>query len=254
MRWGRKAILLDLVKNLGCINAKYLSKPKSFVVSDKKQEAKSGSTKSSYWLIVDDEKKYHLQRTNAPTHQHPSSRDTSRGRPWNFHTVQMHPLRGAQSQPSQFPRQDEGTSFWADPRTYGLFSALHQLHRVPPLQNEAGIPSKRSRGRVSSKAKTHFFINQSPSLIQLPNHKRLKNFAYWRAPATSQHYPYKSENYFFPPYKDNKEYIPLRKPEVSFNDAYVRTNASVSECNTVASNQYHTSYWFIEQPRKKTII
>lgn len=71
---------------------------------------------------------------------------------------------------------------------------------------------------------------------------------------TSQHYPYKSENYFFPPYEDNKEYIPLTKPEVSFNDAYVRTNASVSECNTVASSQYHTSYWFIEQPRKKTII
>ena len=55
---GRKAILLDLVKDLRCINAKYLSKPKSIVVSDKKQEAKSGSRNSSYWLIVDDEKKY----------------------------------------------------------------------------------------------------------------------------------------------------------------------------------------------------
>ena len=74
----------------------------------------------------------------------------------------------AQCQPSQSPRQDEGTSFWADPRTYGLFSALHQLHRVPPLQNEAGIPRKRSRGRVSSGSKAHFFIKQNTSLIQLP--------------------------------------------------------------------------------------
>ena len=96
MRWGRKAILLDLVRDLRCINAKYLSKPKSFVVSDKKQEAKSGSTKSSYWLIVDDEKKYHLQRTNAPTHQHPSSRDMSGEKPWNLHNVQMHSFCGAQ--------------------------------------------------------------------------------------------------------------------------------------------------------------
>ena len=71
MRWGRKAILLDLVKNLGCINAKYLSKPKSIVVSDKKQEAKSGSTKSSYWLIVDDKKKYQKAVTfpNGQTRQ-----------------------------------------------------------------------------------------------------------------------------------------------------------------------------------------
>ena len=68
--WGRKAVLLDLVKDLRCINAKYLSKPRSFVVSDKKQEAKSGSTKSSYWLIVDDEKKYQLptdKRVNSST-------------------------------------------------------------------------------------------------------------------------------------------------------------------------------------------
>lgn len=68
--WGRKAILLDLVKDLRCINTKYLSKPKSFVVSDKKQEAKSGSTNSSYWLIVDDEKKYQLptdKRANSST-------------------------------------------------------------------------------------------------------------------------------------------------------------------------------------------
>ena len=71
MRWGRKAILLDLVKDLRCINAKYLSKPKSFVVSDKKQEAKSGSTKSSYWLIVDDKKKYQKAVTfpNGQTRQ-----------------------------------------------------------------------------------------------------------------------------------------------------------------------------------------
>lgn len=69
--WGRKAVLLDLVKDLRCINAKYLSKPKSFVVSDKKQEAKSGSTKSSYWLIVDDEMKYQKAVTfpNGQTRQ-----------------------------------------------------------------------------------------------------------------------------------------------------------------------------------------
>lgn len=68
---GRKAILLDLVKDLRCINAKYLSKPKSFVVSDKKQEAKSGSRNSSYWLIVDDEKKYQKAVTfsNGQTRQ-----------------------------------------------------------------------------------------------------------------------------------------------------------------------------------------
>lgn len=96
MCWGRKAILLVLVKDLRCINAKYLSKPKSFVVSDKKQEAKSGSRNSSYWLIVDDEKKYHLQRTNVPTHQHPSSRDMSGEKPWNLHNVQMQPLHGTQ--------------------------------------------------------------------------------------------------------------------------------------------------------------
>lgn len=71
----------------------------------------------------------------------------------------------AQCQSSQSPRQDERTSFWADPRTYGLFSALHQLHRVPPLQNEAGIPSKRSRRRVSSGSKAHFFIKQNTSLV-----------------------------------------------------------------------------------------
>ena len=71
MPWGRKAILLDLVRDLRCINAKYLSKPKSFVVSDKKQEAKSGSSNSSYWLIVDDEKKYQKAETfsNGQTRQ-----------------------------------------------------------------------------------------------------------------------------------------------------------------------------------------
>lgn len=58
MRWGRKAILLDLVKDLRCINAKYLSKPKSFVVNDKRQAAKSGSRNYSYGLIVDDKMKY----------------------------------------------------------------------------------------------------------------------------------------------------------------------------------------------------
>lgn len=68
---GRKAILLDLVKDLRCINAKYLSKPKSFVVSDKKQEAKSGSTKSSHWYIVDDKMKYQKAVTfsNGQTRQ-----------------------------------------------------------------------------------------------------------------------------------------------------------------------------------------
>ena len=71
MPWGRKAILLDLVKDLGYINAKYLSKPKSFVVNDKRQDAKSGSMKSSYWLIVDDEKKYQKAVTfsNGQTRQ-----------------------------------------------------------------------------------------------------------------------------------------------------------------------------------------
>ena len=71
MRWGRKSVLLDLVKDLRCINAKYLSKPKSFVVNDKKQDAKSGSTKSPYWLIVDDKKKYQKAVTfsNGQTRQ-----------------------------------------------------------------------------------------------------------------------------------------------------------------------------------------
>lgn len=71
MRWGRKAILLDLVKDLRCINAKYLSKPKSFVVNDKRHDAESGSTKSSYLLIVDDEKKYQKAVTfsNGQTRQ-----------------------------------------------------------------------------------------------------------------------------------------------------------------------------------------
>lgn len=71
MCWGRKAVLLNLVKDLGCINAKYLSKPKSFVVSDKKQDAKSGSTKSSHWYIVDDKMKYQKAVTlsNGQTRQ-----------------------------------------------------------------------------------------------------------------------------------------------------------------------------------------
>ena len=225
MCWGRKAILLDLVKDLGYINAKYLSKPKSFVVSDKRQAAKTGSKKSSYWYIVDDEKKYQKTVTfsNGQTRQlinillHETRVKRGYGilvpfrcnrfavlnakADYRLSTIQwihqgfLHPTKHrmqppghqhgsvfapAQCQPSQSPRQDEGTSFRADPRTYGLFSALHQLHRVPPLQNEAGIPSKRSRGRVSSGSKAHFFINQSPSLIQLPNHKRLKNFAFYR--------------------------------------------------------------------------
>lgn len=69
--WGRKAILLDLVKDLRCINAKYLSKPKSFVVNDKRQAVKSGSTKSSYWYIVDDKMKYQKAVTfpNGQTRQ-----------------------------------------------------------------------------------------------------------------------------------------------------------------------------------------
>lgn len=170
MPWGRKAVLLDLVKDLRCINAKYLSKPKSFVVNDKRQAVKSGSTKSSYWLIVDDEKKYQKAVTfsNGQTRQlinillHETRVEGDRGIIIPFRCIRFAP---AQCQSSQSPRQDEGTSFWADPRAYGLFTAPYQLHRVPPLQNEAGIPSKRSRGRVSSGSKAHFFINQNASLV-----------------------------------------------------------------------------------------
>lgn len=125
----------------------------------------------------------------------------------------------AQCQPSQSSRQDEGTSFWADPRTYGLFSALHQLHRVPPLQNEAGIPSKDPVDAFLQEAKRVTGLAVKPETVE--ELRSLEKFL--RVLGVSLP-PYKSESFFFPQYEDDRECKPPTCPPFSNGCVHLSDN------------------------------
>lgn len=177
MCWGRKAILLDLVKDLRCINAKYLSKPKSFVVNDKRQAAKSGSTKSSYGLIVDDEKKYQKAVTfsNGQTRQlinillHETRVEGDRGIFIPFRCIRFavlspnhHSLRdkmkGLHSGLIQEP-MDSSLRF-----TNYIACLLYRMKQGYPVKDPVDAFLQEAK-RISSNSKTHLLLNP-------PNHKQ----------------------------------------------------------------------------------
>ena len=147
---GRKAILLDLVKDLRCINAKYLSKPRSFVVSDKKQEAKSGSRNSPYWLIVDDEKKYQKAVT------------FSNGQTRQLINILLHETRVEGDRGILVPFGDKALHI-----RFAVINAKADLKACDEMADSSGLSSSNKPCRMCGIAYNRLDINTGLSSLQL---------------------------------------------------------------------------------------